>query len=167
MIGVNVRVDSHLVRDMLGRIQTHIPEVTLKDAKKIAETYSKSLQDGAPFWRGNLKASIQVVPTKDGYGVEMLDYGILLDGEGFGGDLAMTIHEVPTGFGSRNEPSPPFKEWIQEHNIGGTPLSSFKSIFVHPKPWINKSIQPVSEEMRNYFKSDKSELRKFLNKLGR
>jgi len=80
----------------------------------------------------------------------------------------MTRHEVPTGFGSRNQPSSPFMQWAEEHSIGGKPISSFKSIFVKPKPWINQSIQPAAEELRGYFKSGgKSELRKILGKIGR
>ena len=155
-MGITVEIDSKYVRDSLGRFVTQIPQVAKKDAKKIAEKFLESLKEGSPDWGGSpltIKGSLSIDEVERGYGIHIVKHGFLLD--------SMEYHAAPSGFGETKNPL--MKKWIMENKPGYT----LPYIWVKPKPWIDKAIQPVSEEMRNYFKSDKSELRKFLNKLGR
>jgi len=148
-----IKENVSLVTDKLsGQIKTQIPLVGKKEAKNIAELFAKNLNAGAPFWHGDLKDSIRVVDTKEGFGVEMSRHGSLLD--------TMRPHFVPTGIGSREQPSPPFKEWVQSKGI----TSPF--VLVKPKKWITPAINVASEALRTYVKSDKNELAKFVKQLA-
>ena len=142
-----------VVDKLSGQIKTQIPLVGKREAKNIAEIFAKQLYANVPFWHGDLKASIKPVSTKEGYAVQMLAYGSLLD--------TMHPHIVPTGIGSREKPSPPFEEWVRSKGI----TSPF--VMVKPKKWITPAVSVASEQLREYVKSGKTELAKFVRGLAK
>jgi len=155
-MGVSVNSNAKLVQDRLGRIVTQIPKVSKAQTKLIAETFAKSMKAGAPTWKESassltIKNSIKVEETEKGYGVALVEHGFLLD--------AMEYHAAPSGFGDTKNPV--MKSWLEQKRPG----YELPYIWVSPTPWITESVADGSAAIREYVKSGKTELAKFLKSL--
>jgi hypothetical protein len=152
MIGLKIKVRDKLVRDMLGRIRTQVPEAGKQETKKISEIFAKSMKDTILakfpdlFWHGALYDSIEVAPSRNtrgqfqsGFTVALNDYGFFIDK--FEGFVSLGI--------------PIVYEWFMDHfdeDAIGTGHKPGKKgyIYVESHPWIYESISSAATEFRKY-----------------
>ena len=156
-MGINIETNMPLVRDRAGRFVTHVPKVSEEQAEHIAKIFAEKLSAGSPPWPESsssltIKKSLKVVKTERGYGVTLVEHGFFVN--------AMKTHAAPSGFGETENPV--MKSWLEQYRPG----YELPWIWVKKKPWITKSLQEGTAVMREYVKSGKTELSKFLKSLG-
>ena len=141
VIGIEINIDASKAMNSLDRFMKK--EVGRLISKEVAHQLVEQMKSRVPFWRWNLYNSIQSRQTRDGYHIQMLQYGLWLE-KGHKINVMTPLLSM-WAFAKIADPVA-FARMIyyRSHGSYKFPKSPYET---HPHPFIQPSIDYVAKDL--------------------